>query len=235
MTRLVAGIMKHDFSHFKMRRLIIKLSLALLILGLCAFSVLAAYSTLFLWAVRVPTGAMANTIIPGDRLLVDKRTAGEIKRGEILIFKYPKDPSANFVFRVVALPSETIQVRGRIIYINDRELMEERVTVKPDVANSAVLQEVSSEGSGSYRVFHGSHESSITSESEVVFGGSQPFRVPENHYFMMGDNRDNSHDSRFWGPVPRESILGKPFMIYWSSDESGDEEVRWERILTKLR
>jgi signal peptidase I len=218
-----------------MRRLIIKLSLALLILALCAFSLLGAYSTLFLWAVRVPTGAMANTIIPGDRLLVDKWAWGEITRGEIVIFKYPKDPAVNFVFRVVALPSENIQVRGKIIYINNKELPEQRVTVKPDVANSAVLEEVSSEGAGSYRVFYGSHESLLTSEPEVVFGGAQPFRVPENHYFVMGDNRDNSHDSRFWGPVPRESILGKPFMIYWSSDESGDGEIRRERVLTKVR
>lgn len=208
---------------------------------LLVFGLAYVYYLVFLTTVRVPTGSMANTIIPGDLLLVKKRAFGDIKRSDLIVFKYPRDSSVLYVARVVGLPGELIEVRGRIVYINDKELPEQRVTVKPDSFLVGFLEEISSEGSGSYRVFYGSREgydSTVPSDEEAnEFGIGSPFRVPADNYFVMGDNRDNSSDSRFWGTVQQGLIFGKPTMIYWSSkfDETGSEEPKWERVFTKLR
>jgi len=186
---------------------------------------------------------MANTIIPGDHLVVKKRAFGEINRGDIIVFRYPKDTSVKYVFRVVGLPRETIEIRGRSIYINGKELNEQRVTVKPDYYfDEGVLRELSTEGSGPYRVFYFSRaegdESGMPSDLEKGdFGTNGPFQIPDNEYFVMGDNRDNSEDSRFWGTVPRALVFGKPTMIYWSAhrDREGNESIRWNRVFSKIR
>jgi len=178
---------------------------------------------------------MANTIIPGDHLLVKRRAFGEISRGDLIIFDYPKDRSVKYVSRVVGLPGEAIELRGTSIYINGKELPEQRVIVNQDFESEA-LEELSTEGSGPYRVFYSQHPTG-TSEVEGVFGTDGPFRIPANEYFVMGDNRDNSEDSRYWGTVPRPLIFGKPTVIYWSVSRTkgGDENPRWERVFTKLK
>lgn len=184
---------------------------------------------------------MANTIIPGDSLVVKKRAFGEIKRGDIIVFQFPKDLSVRYVFRVVGLPRETIEVQGQLIYVNGTALPEERIMVKPD-DRAEVLQEISSEGSGPYRVYYAARDKDdqglgLSSDLEKeTFGINQPFHIPDNEYFVMGDNRDNSYDSRFWGTVPRNLVFGKPDMIYFSSyrDHEGNESVRWERVFRKL-
>jgi signal peptidase I len=200
---------------------------------------LIGYRVLLLTFVRVPTAAMANTIIPGDYLVVRKRAFGEIKRGDLIIFKYPLDTSVAYVFRVVGLPGEDVEVRGKLVYINGMEVKERHVTVEPDIRFTGILQEISSEGSGEYAVFHGSNEKdNLIDFSEAnAFGITSPFRVPADSYYVMGDNRDNSSDSRFWGTVPRNLIVGKPTMIYWSEQmyESESKEPRWDRIFKKLR
>ncbi len=211
-----------------------------LIIVLLALSSTGVYYFFFVQLIRVPTGSMANTIIPGDHLVVKKRAYGEINRGDIIVFMYPKDTSVRYLQRVVGLPRETIQIRGRLIFIDGKELKEERVTVKPDFAFAAdTLEELSIEGSGPYRVYFSSpqdDESAMRSD-DYSFGGVAPLQVPENEYFVMGDNRDNSEDSRFWGTVPRDLVLGKPTMIYWSAriGEEGDESIRWNRILKEIR
>jgi signal peptidase I len=223
-----------------MRKKILILSLALFSLALTA---VPAYYFLFLRLVRVPTGAMANTILPGDQLVVRKRAIGEIGRGDIVIFEFPKNPSEQYVFRIVGLPGEAIEIRDRVVYIDGKELPEERVWVKPAYGSQlSVLEELSSEGHGPYRVFYYSRGPKTepllpTQAAEDEFGTNGPFRIPTRHYFVLGDNRDNSYDSRFWGPVKREAILGKPTTIYWSSqvDGSGEELPRWERVFRKLR
>ena len=207
----------------------------LMTIGFIAFF---GYYVLFLKLIVVPTGAMANTIIPGDHLVVKKRAFGPMKRGDVIIFKYPRDTSFLYVFRVVGLPSELIEVRGRSVYINGEELPEHRVIVKPESRMKSLLEESSSEGSGSYKVFYVEGADSVSqAESDTQHGVGSPLRVPDKNYFVMGDNRDNSHDSRFWGPVPQSLIVGKPTMIYWSShaDESGVQRIRWERFFTKLK
>lgn len=180
---------------------------------------------------------MSNTVIPGDHLIVKKRAFGEIKRGDIIIFKYPKDPSIKYIFRVVGLPRETIEIRGRSVYINGEELAEQRVTVVPDqYFDEDGLTELSTEGTGPYRVFYFGESGRSPDLQENIFGINRSFQIPDNEYFVMGDNRDNSYDSRFWGTVPRGLVCGKPTMIYWSvhRDSQGNENIRWKRVFSKL-
>ncbi len=209
--------------------------LAVAIVGL-ALTALIGYRAIFLTFVRVPTASMANTIIPGDCLVVRKRAFGEIKRSDLIIFKYPQDTSIAYVSRVVGLPGEDIEVRGKLVYVNGTELKERHVTVEPDNL-SGILQEISSEGIGEYAVFHSSNEDDSTDSQPSEFGIGAPLRVPADNYYVMGDNRDNSSDSRFWGTVPRNLIFGKPTMIYWSEpmNELKAEEPRWDRVFRSLR
>jgi signal peptidase I len=222
-----------------MRRKVLILSLIVVLLGV---ALLVGYRLFFLKMVIVPTGAMANTIIPGDHLTV-KRIFGEIARGDLVLFRYPKQLDVQYISRVIGLPGETIEVRDKSVFINGNELQERRVFVKP-IRNfdDGMLEELSSEGSGPYSVFYFLRDQSIVSllgrePNEVTFGTRSPFKIPDQQYFVMGDNRDNSYDSRFQGTVPRQLIWGKPTVIYWSSHRNGahEEKVRWERMWTKVK
>jgi signal peptidase I len=166
--------------------------------------------------VRVPTGAMLNTIVPGDRLVV-YRLIGKINRGDVIAFQYPDDKEY-FISRVIGLPGETIQLKGKIVYINDRALDEQRVFVDPRYDGKEPLKELSTDGSGPYRVYvkHTFSEELLLLDASGDFGGETPFQVPNDSYFVMGDNRDNSYDSRYRGAVPRHLIWGRPSIIYYS-------------------
>jgi signal peptidase I len=216
-----------------MRRKVLISSLVIVVLAIGA---LIAYRLFFIRMIRVPTGAMANTIIPGDHLIVSK-LFGEVKRGDIVIFRYASQPSIQYVSRVVGLPGETIEARDNIVYINGNPIPEQRVLVKPDYDfDSGVLDELSTEGSGPYRVFcyplDSKSQLPTAAPGQPSFGVKEPFHIPDNQYFVMGDNRDNSFDSRYQGTVPRELIWGKPTTIYWSShtDQSQREKIKSERI-----
>jgi signal peptidase I len=159
-------------------------------------------------AFKIPTGSMEDNLKIGDHIIVNKFIYGptsgplaalapirDVERGDIIVFRYPLQPETDFVKRVIALPGETVEIRDKKVAINGKPLPEEYTIF--DDPQVYPLQPALPEP---YR-------------SRDQFG---PYTVPEGQYFAMGDNRDRSSDSRFWGTVPRAMIKGRAFMVYWS-------------------
>jgi signal peptidase I len=163
--------------------------------------------TFVVQAFKIPSGSMIPTLQIGDHILVNKfiYRFADIERGDIIVFKFPKDESRDFIKRVIGIPGDKIEIRDKKVYINDKELNEPY----------AVHEE---QGGASYH-------------PRDVFG---PIIIPENKFFMMGDNRENSMDSRFWGFLDKQKIKGKAFIIYWSWD-SVNFGVRWSRLAMMLK
>ncbi|MGC1454227.1 MAG: signal peptidase I [Nitrospirota bacterium] len=197
-------------------------------------------------AFKIPSGSMIPTLDIGDHLLVNKFVYGpripftdtriftwkEPKRGDIIVFKYPENESKNFIKRVIGLPGDKIEIKKGILFINDQPV--------PVIAQGVFKDSEQGDGSSYYekpRLFEeqlGSvthHILYLRDQSGYNFG---PKLVPADSVFVMGDNRDNSQDSRFWGFVKEEKILGRALIIYWSWDGNG-RWVRWERIGTMIR
>jgi signal peptidase I len=197
-------------------------------------------------AFKIPTGSMENNLLIGDHLLVNKFVFGptanrvelgllpvrDVRRGDIVVFKYPDEPERDFIKRVVGLPGETLELRNKKVFVNGQALDEPYVH----------FLEPATDG-----------QETTSFDVRERYG---PVRVPEGQYFVMGDNRDNSQDSRYWGFLPRSYIKGKALMIYWSY-ESGREDyvedglgasvkrlfsvvthfftrTRWERLLHQI-
>lgn len=200
--------------------------------------------TFVVQAFKIPTGSMLETLQIGDHILVNKFIYGvkvpfarktiipikDPERGDIVVFIYPID-GRDFIKRVIAVAGDTLEIRDKKIYVNGKwtgEKAYERfesnsvIPAMPGVKNFEQnwLDQLSKnkevENRGYYRDNFG------------------PITVPEQKLFVMGDNRDNSHDSRFWGFVPLEDVKGKAFIIYWSwnKEEFG---VRWDRLGTLLK
>jgi signal peptidase I len=176
------------FTRPSLRRLIV---LACIVLGVRIFVGEASV---------VPTASMEGTILVGDHLFMDKLLYGpeiplvhwrlpvikKIHRGDIIVFRYPKDPSETFLKRVAAIGGDSLEIRNGVLYINSQPVSE------PYAVHNLPV--------------HSSHES---------WG---PTLVPEGRLFVMGDNRDNSSDSRDWGFVPVSNVIGEPMFVYWSYD-----------------
>ena len=198
-------------------------------------------------AFKIPTGSMENNLLIGDHLLVNKFVFGptassierallpvrDVRRGDVVVFKYPDEPERDFIKRVIGLPGETLELRAKKVYIDGQPLDEPYVHFLEPASES---QEVTS------------------FDVRERYG---PVRVPENQFFVMGDNRDNSQDSRYWGFLPRDYVKGKALVIYWSYDgglqdyheESTGEALkglgsvfvhfftrtRWDRMLHQIR
>jgi signal peptidase I len=164
-------------------------------------------------AYNIPSGSMKPTLLVGDFILVNKLVYrfSEPKRGDIVVFKYPIDPNIDFIKRIVALPGEQVEVRNNQVFINGKPLpLIEVGRGEENGVRKVIYEEVLPEG-----IKHKVQFYEDFPFSKRDFG---PVVVPPNHYFVMGDNRDNSEDSRYWGFLPRENIVGKAFVIYFSGD-----------------
>jgi signal peptidase I len=224
-------------------------------------------------AVKVPTGSMLNTILIEDHLMVNKFIFGphpswlggilpyrEIRRGDIIVFKYPKDPETNYVKRVVGLPGDTVEVHGTSVYINGKELPENKALAS-NPQNKGDLEpigEVQTAEGATYTVYYDEIRdledsdphgfTSLAIDGSAKFGVRAPYQIPEGQYFVMGDNRDDSEDSRVWGTVPRENVVGRAMFVYWSINQAEREEegpsnflmdffkyTRWDRTGTLIK
>jgi signal peptidase I len=164
-------------------------------------------------AYNIPSGSMKPTLLVGDFILVNKLVYrfSEPKRGDIVVFKYPIDPNIDFIKRIVALPGEQVEVKNNQVFINGKPLpLTEVGRGEENGVRKFIYEEVMPEG-----IKHKVQFYEDFPFSKRDFG---PVVVPPNHYFVMGDNRDNSEDSRYWGFLPRENIVGKAFVIYFSGD-----------------
>ncbi|HEX4950344.1 MAG TPA: signal peptidase I [Blastocatellia bacterium] len=212
--------------------------------------------TFIFQAMNVPTGSMQNTINIGDQFFVNKFLYGkptpllssilpqrEVQRGDIVVFKWPKNPAVNYIKRCIGLPGEEILVKDRKVFINGKELPEQMVTIdlaanSSDLSALEVIQEEPLPPGAQWKTYHSQGPSY---DHDMKFAVGTPFRIPEGHYFMMGDSRDNSQDSRFWGAVPREYIVGRPLYVYWSFNSKDDgstnffNSIKWRRLGTALK
>jgi signal peptidase I len=206
--------------------------------------------TFVVQAFKIPTGSMENNLLIGDHLLVNKFVfgpsetrlerallpMGTIERGNVIVFKYPEEPDRDFIKRVIGLPGETVELKAKKIYINGAPLDEPYVHFLEPPSTDTEIHEVTS------------------IDVRERYG---PVTVPPNQYFVMGDNRDNSQDSRYWGFLPRDYVKGKALLIYWSYEAEREDyetegavatirslgsvfahfftRTRWDRMLHQIR
>jgi len=194
--------------------------------------ILALFVRTFLFqAFKIPTGSMKPNLLVGDHLLVNKfifaPTASPlertllpmrpIERGDVVVFKFPEEPERDFIKRVIGLPGDTLELKNETIHINGMPLVE---------PYAHYLYPPMSDGQAD------------SFDLRRKYG---PVTVPDGHYFMMGDNRDDSQDSRFWGFLPASYVKGRALFIYWSFDTQDDGSaptsfmgVRWDRLLHQI-
>lgn len=183
--------------------------------------------TFVVQAFKIPTGSMETNLLIGDHLLVNKlvyapAAAGfeeailarkPIERGDVVVFKFPEDPNRDFIKRVIGLPGETVEIRSKRVYVDGEPLEEPYVHfLDPPISRDHP-------------------EYGLRGESgRDDFG---PEQIPEGHLFVLGDNRDNSRDSRFWGLLPADQVKGRALIVYWSYEASREEYRRtgaWDWI-----
>ena len=179
-------------------------------------------------AFKIPSGSMENNLLVGDHILVNKMIYGAVssrperplsplravERGDVVVFRFPSDPRRDFIKRCIGLPGDRIEIRDKVVFVNGEALAESGYVRHSDT-----------------RTYPSSVFLSDDYRYRDNFG---PFTVPEGELFFMGDNRDESHDSRFWGTVPIGFVKGRALMVYWSFD-SGSESKDWPGYLGRLR
>jgi len=181
---------------------------------------------------RIPSGSMYPTLEIGDFILVSKSSygvklpvtgtkiipTGEPHRGDVVVFKYPKDPEVDYIKRVIGLPGDTVAYKNRVVYINGKPASQKVLgiyigTGAGKMMNGATLVEESLPLKRG-----GVKKHQILIDQDKSSFDMPPVKVPQGYYFMMGDNRDHSNDSRFWGFVPEKNLKGRAFMIWMNWD-----------------
>lgn len=250
LTALVVGtglISLIDLCFFRRKRLILKREQPLIVENARSFFVVL----LLVWIVRsfiiqpyrVPTGSLQPTVQPGDFLVVNQYAyglrfpvgnreflpVGKPKRGEIALFYFPPNPSLVFVKRVIGVPGDRVEYRDKVLYVNGKEM-------KQIALDSTVDDEPAVGGNPEQHIPVEVKEEDLDGVKHRIFinqgmglGDDFDVTVPPGHYFMMGDNRDNSDDSRMWGFVPDANLIGKAFGI-WMSWDAIHHRIRWDRI-----
>ena len=191
-------------------------------------------STTTIKATQIYSGSMEDTLLVGDLLFINKFIYGikipytdirlpslkDPKGGDIVVFKYPKDESVNYVKRCVAVEGQTVEIKDKVLYVDDKPFPNKKGIkfTRPSLPSSYIESDIFPAGNG----------------NRDNYG---PVTVPKGYLFMMGDNRDNSFDSRYWGFMPKKNIVGEPIIIYWSWNKELPywdifHKVRWSRIGT---
>jgi len=234
--------------------------------------------TFIVQAVKVPTGSMQNTIVVGDHLLVNKFIFApgprlpllpqrEIRRGDIIVFKYPGNPfnperdrdednipfKVNYVKRVIGLPGDVVEVKGLRVFVNGQPLPEHIIVARNvnEKAPLEIVEDTPRQGNELYDVYYFANRveaarrgQDVSASADFNFAvNGKPAKVPANSYFVMGDDRDNSLDSRAWGYVPRDLVIGRAMFVYWSYDETKSfsspldffSNTRWRRTGTMVK
>jgi len=193
---------------------------------------------------RIPSGSMIPTLKVGDFILVNKYeygirlpvinakifNVGDPERGDVVVFRFPKDPSVDYIKRVIGLPGDRVAYRGKNVYVNGKRLAVSMIGPYTETKDGMPIPGANrlnedNNADKSYEILIQSNSQQHAYSGEWV--------VPEGKYFVMGDNRDNSNDSRFWGFVPEENLVGKAFMI-WMNINLDDSGVEWGRIGTTI-
>ncbi len=214
-----------------------------------AFLLFLVVRTFVVEAFKIPTSSMEGTLLVGDFLLVNKAVYGaeipatdlhlpaldEPARGDVVVFHPPHDQVRNYVKRVVGVPGDTLEMRNKVLYLNGFG-QEEPYARHRDGTGDAVHPSMSWQRSYQVGELHASDETYHPSRDN--WG---PLVVPTGKYFVLGDNRDNSEDSRYWGFVEREDIRGRPLFVYYSFNLSASDQfswlqrIRWNRIGDPIR
>lgn len=191
---------------------------------------------------RIPSGSMMPTLLSGDFILVNKYAYGirlpvinrkvidvrDPKRGDVVVFRYPGDPSIDYIKRVVGLPGDYIRYRGKTVSINGKEVSQVPAgTYMSTGAGSSMM------GASRRTEQLGDARHDILVQPTLQSRNGE-FFVPAGHYFVMGDNRDNSNDSRFWGTVPNQNLVGRAFLI-WMNWDPVERGINWDRIGSSIR
>lgn len=180
---------------------------------------------------RIPSGSMIPTLLPGDFILVNKFSYGlrlpvvhtlvfgdgQPHRGDVVVFRYPKDPAQDYIKRIVGLPGDSIRYEQKTLYVNGNPVSQDLIGRYPP--DPAAVVRVEHLGGVNHKILL----------YDDTRDGSFSYQVPPDEYFAMGDNRDRSSDSRYWGPVPSNNLVGKAFLI-WMSWDWQDNTISWSRI-----
>ncbi len=190
---------------------------------------------------RIPSGSMVPTLLVGDFILVSKFSygvrlpvihkkilqTGEPETGDVAVFRFPDNPRLDYIKRVVGVPGDTVEYRDKMFFVNGEEVLISGETLYSEIKSDASYPRslVRSESLGST-----DHQILVNPLAPAGFTAGK-WTVPDGHYFLVGDNRDNSNDSRMWGFVPEENLVGKAFLVWmhWSGG------VEWNRIGDRIR